>query len=153
MPSSPARDIAFFVALVATAIALGGALAHAFELPNKIGMTADDYFVVQRLYLGWNRLAAVLAIQLIGIVAVIWLYRAEPRVLRPALIAVAGLFAAQAVFWIFTFPANEATSNWSVRPDNWQALRRDWEYSHLAGAGFQLLSFLALTVAVLRRAR
>lgn len=153
MPSSPARDIAFFVALVATAIALGGALAHAFELPNKIGMTADDYFVVQRLYLGWNQLAAVLAIQLIGIVAVIWLYRAEPRVLRPALIAVAGLFAAQAVFWIFTFPANEATSNWSVRPDNWQALRRDWEYSHLAGAGFQLLSFLALTVAVLRRAR
>jgi hypothetical protein len=153
MPRSPARDIAFFVALVATAMALGGALAHAFAFPNKIGMSANDYFVVQRIYLGWNRLAAVLAVQLIAIIAVVWLDRAEQRVLWPALVALAGLVAAQAVFWLFTFPANEATSNWSVRPADWETLRRQWEYSHLAGAGFQLLAFLALTVAVLRRAR
>ena len=37
-----ARDTAFFVALLATALALGGALAHAFELPNKIGMTRGE---------------------------------------------------------------------------------------------------------------
>jgi hypothetical protein len=153
MPRTPARDIAFFLALVATAIALGGALAHAFELPNKIGMSGDDYFVVQRIYLGWNRLAMVLAIEVLAILAVIWLYRAEPRVLRPALLALAGLFAAQAAFWLFTFPANEATRNWSVRPPDWEALRTQWEYSHLAGAIFQLLTFLALTVAVLRRPR
>jgi hypothetical protein len=32
-------------------------------------------------------------------------------------------------------------------------LRRDWEYSHAAGAVFQLLAMSALIVAVLTRAR
>ena len=31
-------EIVFFLALLATALALGGALAHALELPNKIGL-------------------------------------------------------------------------------------------------------------------
>jgi hypothetical protein len=38
---SLARTAAFFAALLATLFALGGALAHAFELVNKIGMTRE----------------------------------------------------------------------------------------------------------------
>lgn len=44
--SSIIRDIAFFVALLATALALGAELAHALELPNKIGMSREHYFIV-----------------------------------------------------------------------------------------------------------
>jgi hypothetical protein len=44
-----ARDVAFFVALLAASFARGGALAHAFELPNKVGMTRDAYFTVQQI--------------------------------------------------------------------------------------------------------
>jgi hypothetical protein len=47
------RNIAFFIALMATALALGAALAHALELPNKIVLSRDDYFVVQKAYRGW----------------------------------------------------------------------------------------------------
>lgn len=148
---SIARDAAFFVALLATSLALGGALAHAFELPNKIGMTRDAYFTVQTIYTGWNRLAYVLAVQLAGMLAVIFLYRAEPRVFRPACLALACLIGAQVVFWVWTFPANQATVNWTQPPANWEALRAQWEYSHLAGAGFQTLAMIALIVAVLRR--
>src|SRR5215467_740538 len=62
-----AYRIVFFVALLATAIALGGVLAHVLELPNKISLPADQYFVVQKSYRGWNRLAYVLVIQVIAL--------------------------------------------------------------------------------------
>jgi hypothetical protein len=130
---------------------MAGAGAHALELPNKIGMGAQDYFVAQQLYRGWNRLGYVLAAELVGMLAVIVLYRKDRRVLPPAALALAALVAAQAIFWIWTFPANQATGNWTVQPENWEALRAQWEYSHLAGAGFQLLALAALIVAVLRR--
>ena len=46
------RDAAFFVALLATSFALSGALAHAFELPNKISMGCEAYFTAQTIYSG-----------------------------------------------------------------------------------------------------
>jgi hypothetical protein len=40
------------------------------------------------------------------------------------------------VFWAFTYPANVATNNWTVVPDTWASLRRQWEYSHAAAPLF-----------------
>lgn len=144
-------EIWLFVALMSTALALGGALAHAFELPNKIGLPRDRYFVVQSIYSGWNRLAYVLAAQLVSIVAVIVLSRTDrlARILTGA--ALLCLVAAQIVFWTFTYPANVATTNWTTIPENWEALRDQWEYSHAAGAALQLLAMAALAVAALLR--
>jgi hypothetical protein len=62
-------------------------------------------------------------------------------------LSLAGLIGAQVVFWVYTYPANAATYNWTVLPESWQALRARWEYSHAAGAIFQLGSFAALVVA------
>lgn len=152
MPSRQrGSDIAFFIALMATALALGGALAHALELPAKIGMSREDYFVVQQIYAGWNRLAFLLAIELTGMLALLVIYWREPAVMRPVALALACLVAAQVVFWIWTFPANAVTGNWTVQPENWEQLRTHWEYSHLAGAVFQTGAMAALVVAVLRR--
>lgn len=147
------RDMVFFIALMATALALGGALAHAMELPNKMGLTQQEYFTAQKLYLGWNRLAYLLAVELAGIVAVVYLYRRSPEVWRPAVAGLLFFFAAQVVFWVWTFPANVATKSWTLQPENWQLLRAQWEYSHLAGAVFQTLVMAALLVAVLQRGR
>jgi hypothetical protein len=106
---------------------------------------------VQRIYDGWNRLAYLLAVELAGIVALIVIHWREPAVLRPVAVALACLIAAQAVFWIWTFPANAVTGNWTIQPENWEELRADWEYSHLAGAVFQTSAMAALVVGVLRR--
>jgi hypothetical protein len=38
----------YFLAIMLTAIAMGAALAHLFELPNKINLGAADYLTVQR---------------------------------------------------------------------------------------------------------
>jgi hypothetical protein len=148
-----AYHIAFFIALLSTACALGAALAHAFALPNKISLAQDQYFIAQTSYRGWDRLAYLLAIELVSILAVIVMSWHEPRVLWPAMLALFGLLAAQAVFWAFTYPANAATDNWTTVPENWDLLRRQWEYSHAAGAAFQVLAMSALIVAALSRVR
>lgn len=148
---SLARDAAFFVALLATALALGAALAHALELPNKIGMSREAYFVVQNIYRGWSQLGYLLAVELVGMLAVVILYRRERRVMRPAVVAVGCLIASQVVFWTLTFPANAATGDWTVQPANWETLRRQWEYSHLSGAVMQTLAIASLIIAVLAR--
>ncbi|MEJ1159986.1 DUF1772 domain-containing protein [Prosthecomicrobium sp. N25] len=152
-PHPPWHDAVFLVALMATALALGAALAHAYELPNKIGLDREAYFTVQRIYAGWNRLGFVLLIQLLSLAATAVLWRREPPVLLPVLLAILGLLSAQAVFWIWTQPANVATDNWTRVPEGWEAVRRDWEYSHLAGAAFQLLATAGLGVAAIGRAR
>ena len=152
MAKQPGRvKIAFFVAIMATALALGGALAHAFELPNKMLMSRGDYFVTQQAYRGWSLLALVLVVQL---ASMLWLasgVRRERRIFAPVLVAVGCLVTAQIIFWIWTYPANGATDNWTRIPQDWADLRRQWEFSHAAGAVFQLGAMAALTVAALRR--
>lgn len=133
-----------FLALFATALALGGALAHLYALPNKIDLPQEDYFIAQKAYRGWNQLAYVLLAQLAAIAASLWRFRRQRRVFRPALVAATAWAAAQAIFWIFTAPANRATENWTESPENWEILRRQWEYSHAVGAGFQLIVLAAL---------
>lgn len=151
--SSVGNDVTLFVALLATALAFGAALAHALELPNKMAMTREDYFVAQQIYSGWNQLAYVLATQFAAMITVALRFWHRSRVVWPTLVAIGSLAAAQMVFWIWTFPANAATENWTMVPVNWETLRAQWEYSHLAGAAFQLIAMGALIVAALARRR
>jgi hypothetical protein len=153
VPSSRTTTIVFFVALLASALVLGPALAHVLELPNKIGLPREEYFIVQKAYRGWNQIAWVLGVQVITLAGAAVLARAERRVMMLTVLALACVLAAQGVFWAFTYPANVATNNWTVVPDNWDRLRRQWEYSHAAGAAFQLLAFCLLISAVLSRGR
>jgi hypothetical protein len=151
VPSSRTATIAFFTALLASALVLGPALAHVLELPNKIGLPREEYLIVQKAYRGWNQIAWVLGVQVIALVSAAILARAERRVMLLTLLALSCVLAAQGVFWTFTYPANVATENWSVVADNWDRLRLQWEYSHAAGAAFQLLGFCLLAGAVLLR--
>jgi hypothetical protein len=98
-----------------------------------------------------DRLAFLLLIELSGMAAVAYFYWGQPPVRWPVLAAIACLLIAQAIFWSFTFPANVATSNWTVVQENWAQLRRNWEYSHAAGALFQCLAMASLIIAVLSR--
>ena len=144
-------NIAFFVALVASALVLGPALAHLFELPNKIVLSRDEYFVVQKVYRGWSKLGWLLLVQLASLAAAAYLARMEPHTLPLVLLGLVAVVAAQVVFWLFTYPANVATVNWTLTPDSWEKLRWQWEYSHAAGAALQLLAFCLLVLAVLGR--
>jgi hypothetical protein len=143
------RKVALFFALMVTALALGPALAHLLELPNKIALPRDAYFTVQQIYAGWSLLGVVLLVQLVSLAAVIAFADSDRRLRICAIVALLCLVGAQVLFWVFTYPANAATANWKVQPDNWEALRLQWEYSHAGGALLQLVAMASLIIGAL----
>jgi hypothetical protein len=57
------------------------------------------------------------------------------------------------VFWMYTFPANQATRNWTALPQDWEPLRAQWEYSHAVGALFHIAALVLLILCVLAALR
>jgi hypothetical protein len=141
-----------FLAVVCVALALVPAGAHLSELPNKIALPPDQYMVVQQIYRGWALFGIVIFAALIFTGAHTLLLRSEPTAFWLSLLAVLCLAAAQAIFWIFTFPMNVASADWSKIPDHFEAARRQWEYSHAAGAALTFLALVALLGSLLRGA-
>jgi hypothetical protein len=138
-----------FLALLLTALALVPGGAHLFALPNKISLAQNDYFIAQSVYRGWAWLGTVLiGAIVVNLILTIMLWR---RWLRFALTAftLLCLIATLAIFFAWTFPANQATSNWTAVPANWEALRMQWEYSHAINAAVTLLGFCSLALSVL----
>jgi phosphoglycerol transferase MdoB-like AlkP superfamily enzyme len=136
-----------FLAIVLTGLAVIAPAAHLFALPGKIHMSADDYFTVQRIYFGWWLVGLFLPAAFLANAALAVVARSD----KPALwlaIAAMGLIAVNlTIFMIWTQPANAATQNWTTRPDNWEALRQQWEYSHAVNAGLTFLAFCATALA------
>jgi hypothetical protein len=55
------------------------------------------------------------------------------------------------IFYFYTQPANAVTDNWTLQPENWEALRRQWEYSHAVNAGVTFLAFCLATASAIRK--
>jgi hypothetical protein len=131
-----------FTVVVLMALALVPVGAHLLALPNKIDLPQQDYFTVQAIYLGWWLPSGIILISAIvaSLVLAIGLRGAGTRFW----LAAAGfvlIASTLVIFFVWTQPANAATANWTVVPDNWQALRTHWEYSHATNA---VLTFAAL---------
>lgn len=139
----------YFIAFVFVALALGPALAHLFALPNKIGLDEARYFTVQQIYAGWALLGIVVIGALLSTLALAVALRRDRGPALWALIAFLCIAGTQLIFWSFTFPANQATVNWTEVPANWQALRAQWEYSHAASAVLNLVAMIVLVLSVL----
>lgn len=138
-----------FLALTFTALLLGAALAHLYELPHKLRLSRDEYLIVQQIYRGWAMLGVAVVGAIITTAAVVATTRRGTHRFRWSLMALLCLLAAQGVFWTFTYPANAATADWTTLPDGWMALRRQWEYSHAAGAVLTFAAYLALVATAL----
>jgi heme/copper-type cytochrome/quinol oxidase subunit 1 len=138
-----------FVAIVLTALALVPAGAHLFELLNKIGLSQQEYFVVQGIYRGWALFGIVLFGALGANLVLAILARRQRAPFRLALSAFLLVAATLVIFFIWTYPANQATSNWTVVPPNWQELRLQWEYAHATNAVLMFLALCAVTLSAL----
>jgi len=112
-----------------------------------------DYLTVQQIYRGWALLGFVVTGALLSTLVLTIMVRTRPQAFVLALVAFVCLVGTQGVFWTFTFPTNQQTSNWTVLPENWEALRTQWEYSHAASAVLNLLALVALSCAVFARRR
>ncbi|MEX0806296.1 MAG: DUF1772 domain-containing protein [Candidatus Binatia bacterium] len=126
-------------------------MAHLLELPNKINLSREDYLTVQQIYRGWALLGFVVVGALLSTLVLTIIIRQERTAFIFALIAFLCIVGTQVVFWTYTYPANAATNNWTMLPDNWLELRRQWEYSHATSAGLNLVALIALILSVLAR--
>ncbi|MDX8482460.1 DUF1772 domain-containing protein [Mesorhizobium sp. VK24D] len=145
------------------------ALAHALELPGKLRLGRQEYFVVQRIYYPGFTIGGGVA-EVGGIVATfaLMLTSGDPVQFRLSAGALAALLGMQLVFWFMTQPINKhwlqevelnapakrffATEGRAgtalPQTDDWTALRNRWELSHVARAALATLSLILLTTAI-----
>lgn len=144
------------ITLILSSLVTGMALCHALELPAKMQYSAAQYIAIQNsLYVAfgppnigvWIELGA----PLFAIALAIWV-RKRRRAFQLTLVAIALMFLAfPVIFFGFTEPVNRVIRNATPEsiPVNWQQLRTQWEYSHLARFFCHLAAFTALVLSVL----
>ncbi|KAB0264416.1 anthrone oxygenase family protein [Microvirga brassicacearum] len=157
--------------VVLTAVAMTFALAHAAELPGKMRLNKETYLAVQPIYYpgftigGFSEPASTIAVIVLMFFtpfasAAFWWIAA----------ALISLLVMQLVYWTTTHPVNKlwlkdqklkgaGAGFFSIGqnqrdtrdPEDWQALRNRWEYSHVVRAGLALLGLCLLVIGVTTR--
>jgi hypothetical protein len=138
-----------FLSVLFTAVAMAAAFAHLFELPNKVNLPREDYLTVQQIYRGWALLGIVVIGALVSTLVLTVMVRDNYKMFYLTLTATICIALSLVVFFMFTYPANQQTLNWTMLPENWEELRRQWEYSHATGAGLYFVAIIALTLSLL----
>jgi hypothetical protein len=142
---------AFFASVLFVSLTLVPTGAHVLALPIKIGMNAQDYLAAQQVYRGWAFAGAFVLAAIVSTAILAWSSRKTRTEATPAVVALACLLLSQLAFWLFDFPANQRTDNWTRLPPGWESLRVQWEAGHAVSALLTLLALIALLVAFLRR--
>ena len=140
-----------FLAIMLTALALVPSGAHLAALPNKMAMAQAAYFVAQQIYAGWALFGIVLFGALLANLAHAIVMRKQGRSFGYALASFLLIAASLVIFFVWTFPTNQATNNWTIVPKNWIELRIRWEYSHAANAVVAFAALVCVVIAVLRQ--
>ena len=141
------------VAVVSVAMCLVPAGAHFFELANKMSMSEPEYMTVQKIYAGWSFFGiAVIAALLITLIHT-FMVRSDWTAFFLSLAAFLCLAATQGIFWMFTYPMNVASTNWTVTPADFESARRQWEYSHAVNAVLTFVALVTITASVVARKR
>ena len=138
--------------LALTALVVVPSGAHLFELPGKIALEREAYFTVQRIYAGWSLFAVPIFAAILCNLALSLVERKRaPGASRWALASAALIALSLGIFFVWVFPANQATANWTTQPEDWERLRTQWEFGHAANAVLVSAAFLATCFATVRR--
>jgi hypothetical protein len=143
------KNLFRFITIIFAVITLSSSIAHLLELPGKINLSEENYLVVQSIYQGWSWLG----IFEIGAIlfTMTWTIVDNRKKIFPFLLTALLCFIVSiAIFFIFTYPANRATLNWTQLPQDWQILQKNWEYSHATRAILNLIGFSFLIVSLLK---
>jgi len=134
------------LAVISVALCLIPAGAHFFELANKMSLSTAEYMTTQKIYAGWSFFGVAISAAIVFTLTHTLMVRVDRTAFLLSLTALVCLGATQVIFWTFTYPMNMATNNWTITPQDFEAVRRQWEYSHAVNA---VLSFVALVTITL----
>jgi hypothetical protein len=135
------------IAIVSIAMCLVPAGAHFFELANKMSMSQPEYMTVQKIYAGWSFFGIAVIAALLMTLIHTFMVRSDRTAFLLSLAAFLCLAATQGIFWMFTYPMNVASNNWTVVPADFEAARRQWEYSHAVSAVLTFIALVAITTS------
>lgn len=128
-----------FVTLILSALVTGMAFCHALELPAKMQYSASQYIGIQNsLYVAFGppNIGALIevAAPLAAIALAILIRKRRPAVQLTLIALALMLLAFPVIFLTFTEPVNRVIRSATPEsiPANWEQLRNQWEYSHLA---------------------
>jgi hypothetical protein len=165
-------DLLQVLSLILVVLALVPVMAHALELPGKLRLSKEAYFAVQPIYDPGFTIAGISEpVAILSTIVLLVLTPWGSADFWLTLVALLGVLAMQAVYWIFTHPVNnfwlkdeklgglgagffslgsasKQAHESDTRPLDWTTLRDRWEYSHVARAGLVFLSFIALVNAI-----
>jgi hypothetical protein len=137
------------LAITLTALALGAGLSHLFALPNKMQLSSEEYMVVQQIYRNWAYLG-IFPLTAFGVTLTLAiLNRGDRKAFWFTLLAASCIGTAIVVSFLFNYPANAQTQNWTTLPSNWQDLRARWELAYAASALLNLIALILLTLSLL----
>src|SRR4051812_32015142 len=92
----------YFISLLLVAMTLIAPMAHLLELRAKIGMSADEYLIVQKIYFGWAWLGSVVVLALGSTLTLAVAVRDDRLASSLALAAFIAVASTQLVFWRYT---------------------------------------------------
>ncbi len=145
-----------FVTIILSALVTGMAFCHALELPAKMQYSASQYITVQNtLYAAFgppNIGAAIEVTAPLAAIGLAFLVRKRRPAFQMTLVAIAFmLLAFPVLFFAFTEPANSIIRSATPKsiPVDWEQLRNQWEYSHLARFFCHLFALSVLVLSLL----
>src|SRR5262249_31497067 len=98
---------------------------------------------------GWSFFGVAIVAAIVFTLTHTLMVRAERPAFLLSLTALLLLGATQLIFWTFTYPMNVATNNWTITPQDFDAVRRQWEYSHAINAVITFVAFVTITLYAL----
>jgi hypothetical protein len=144
-----ALKVVYFISVLLTTVTMAAGFAHLLELPNKMALSREEYLIVQQIYRGWALLGIAVIGALLSTLILTIVVRASQRLFYLTLTATLCIGLSLVVFFLFTYPTNQQTLNWTMLPENWHGLRQQWEYSHAVGAGLSFMALMALVLGLL----
>jgi hypothetical protein len=140
-----------FLATTLKAVALVPGGAHLASLANKMTMARAAYFVTQQIYAGWAFFGIVLFGALGANLVLTIMLRRLGRSFDCALAAALFIAANLVIFFIWTFPTNQAASNWTLRPRTGMSCASGGEYSRAVNAVVMFMALVCVVVVVLQQ--
>lgn len=134
--------------LTALVVIPGG--AHLFELRAKMKLSQSEYFTAQSIYAGWAMFSVAI---FAAIAANVWLFLmmrySDPAAAQAAAGSAMLIALTLVIFFVWVFPYNRATDNWTKATADWETLRRNWEYGHAVNAVISFVALLATGRAIM----
>lgn len=141
-----------WLTLMFVALSLAPALAHLLEMPAKMRYEGPLWLTIsQTLYGAFGTVGGAFeAAAVFTTVVLVLLVRRRHPAFGWTLLAALCMLLAHAAFWIWLAPVNAtvAASTLATLPENWTALRSQWEYTHAARAVLQAVALGALAFSV-----